>query len=191
MNTTQIRACGLVTTAGGLAWGATLVLSESMSRAELAGGLAWQLGAFAMLATMHATRATGTSRWGRGVLAATAAVLALATVWSVAFVVAPTAGGPILTALDLTWPLSQLLLLVTGVTVAVARGWPGRARWLPLLGGLWFPVSMAAVTAGGFLATAVPAAWIAISYTVIGLAIAGPVAAAFGTAREPVGAATR
>lgn len=188
MNTTQIRACGLATAAGGLAWGATLALSESMSRAELAGGLAWQLGAFALLATVHVTRATGKSRWGRGVLATTATVLALATVWSVAFVVAPTAGGPILAALESAWPLSQLLLLVMGVTVVVARRWPGSARWLPLLGGLWFPVSMAAVTAGGFLATAVPAAWIAISYTAVGLAVAGPVAAAFGTAREPVGA---
>lgn len=172
----MIRWCGIATAVGGLIWGVLFLLVEPGSRIELAGGLAWQLGAAAMLWTMHVTRATGTSRWGQGILAVTATVLALATVWSVAAVVAPTAQSPILTALDSAWPLSQVLLLANGITVAAVRVWPGATRWLPLLGGLWFPVAMASQAAGEMIGTLVPGVWITATYAAIGLAIAGPVA---------------
>lgn len=192
MGTTMItRCCGIATAVGGLTWGALYFLVEPGSRVELAGGLAWQIGAGAMLWVMHVTRATGTSRWGRGILAVNATVLALAAIWSVAAVVAPSAEGSILTALDLAWPLSQVLLLVNGSTVAAVRGWPGAARWLPLLGGLWFPVAMASQSAGDTIGTLVAGIWIAVTYLAIGLAIAGPVVAAASRGETHATAAAR
>jgi len=43
---------------------------------------------------------------------------------------------------DLFWPLSNCLMLVTGITIAVAGRLHGWRRWVPLITGLWLPVTL-------------------------------------------------
>ena len=43
---------------------------------------------------------------------------------------------------DLFWPLSNCLMLVTGITIAIAGRLHGWRRWVPLITGLWLPVTM-------------------------------------------------
>lgn len=43
---------------------------------------------------------------------------------------------------DLFWPLSNCLMLVTGITIAVAGQLHGWRRCVPLITGLWLPVTM-------------------------------------------------
>jgi len=43
---------------------------------------------------------------------------------------------------DLFWPLSNCLMLVTGITIAVAGRLHGWRRWVPLITGLWLPLTM-------------------------------------------------
>ncbi len=44
---------------------------------------------------------------------------------------------------DLFWPLSNCLMFVTGITIAVAGQLHGWRRWVPLVTGLWLPVTLA------------------------------------------------
>ena len=43
---------------------------------------------------------------------------------------------------DLFWPLSNIIMLIVGVTVLAVKGLPGWKRYIPLATGLWFPLAM-------------------------------------------------
>ena len=43
---------------------------------------------------------------------------------------------------DLFWPLSNCLMVVTGITIAIAGRLHGWRRWVPLITGLWLPLTM-------------------------------------------------
>ncbi len=43
---------------------------------------------------------------------------------------------------DLFWPLSNCMMLVTGISIAVAGRLHGWKRWIALMAGLWLPVTM-------------------------------------------------
>lgn len=43
---------------------------------------------------------------------------------------------------DLFWPLSNCLMLITGISIAVAGKLRGTYRWIPLLVGLWLPITL-------------------------------------------------
>jgi hypothetical protein len=103
--------------------------------------IGWMCGVVVLLRVF----ATGTGRFGRGVLYVQLFTLGLANVWNVWEVVSPGASSPVYFVLDFFWPLSQVVLLVIGVTVAVkGQSGPGRgvARFVPLMAGLWFPVTI-------------------------------------------------
>jgi len=43
---------------------------------------------------------------------------------------------------DLFWPLSNCMMLVTGISIAVAGRLHGWKRWIALMAGLWLPVTV-------------------------------------------------
>ena len=43
---------------------------------------------------------------------------------------------------DLFWPLSNVIMLIAGITVIAVKGLPGWERYIPLAAGLWFPFAM-------------------------------------------------
>jgi hypothetical protein len=43
---------------------------------------------------------------------------------------------------DLFWPISNCMMLVTGISIAAAGRLRGWERWMPLLTGLWLPVTI-------------------------------------------------
>jgi hypothetical protein len=43
---------------------------------------------------------------------------------------------------DLFWPLSNCMMLVTGISIAIAGRLPGWKRWIALMAGLWLPVTV-------------------------------------------------
>lgn len=148
MTDATMRRCGEMVIAGGVLWGAGMLIAgpladDELHRAELAGSLAWQVGILALLAVMAATRATGPGRLGRSLLAVTTALVVLAIVWTVAHVIDPNmVDQGIMLALDAAWPLSMLLLLVVAVAVAVTHTWSGRARWAPLIAKLYVVIAL-------------------------------------------------
>ncbi len=143
-----IRRGGVAVMAGGVLWAAGMLAAgpladDELNRIELFGSLAWQLGVLALLGVMAVTRATGTGRFGRSLLAVATALVLLAMGWTVGALLDPvTAGEGIMVALDAAWPLSMLWLLVVAVAVARVGQWTGRARWAPLIAKLWVVVAL-------------------------------------------------
>jgi Na+-translocating ferredoxin:NAD+ oxidoreductase RnfA subunit len=43
---------------------------------------------------------------------------------------------------DLFWPLSNVIMLILGITVIAVKGLPGWKCYIPLATGLWFPLAM-------------------------------------------------
>lgn len=100
----------------------------------------------ASLTALHRLRLAGTNRFGRGSVAAVLAVLVVANVSNVWQLVAPAYKPAFFWALDMAWPLSNVLMLAVGVAVLRAGRLTGGARWVPLAVGLWLPLSLALKT---------------------------------------------
>ncbi|HEV7332505.1 MAG TPA: hypothetical protein VGN63_15815 [Flavisolibacter sp.] len=86
--------------------------------------------------------AFGESRFGRLLFIVQMLFLTLANCWNIYEFVQPHAGTTLYTILDLFWPLSNLCMLVTGITITVKGTLTGWQRYVPLVVGLWLPFGM-------------------------------------------------
>jgi hypothetical protein len=86
--------------------------------------------------------ATGKSLFGKLILHIITTTLILANVSNVYAFLFPNDQSGFFFFLDAFWPISNLVMLVVGITVVAAKGLPGWRRYVPLLVGLWFPSSM-------------------------------------------------
>lgn len=87
----------------------------------------WRSGAF------------GNSKGGRWLYFIQLFFLCMANAWNTYEIVQPGAGTPLYFVLDACWPLSNICMLATGITLLLARRLPGWKRFMPLLVGLWLP----------------------------------------------------
>ena len=176
MNTTTIRSLGLLTAAGGVAWGAAWILSPSRqganSQLEIWASGVFQLGLLGLLGVMWGTSATGNRRTARTILAAEIVAVVLAVAWTIPYLFdanRPTTG--LLVVLDAFWPLSMAGLLVVGVMVARAGRWPGLLRYLPLVAALLIPVDLAVAWTPERVRDVVMGVYLALSYGATGAAM--------------------
>jgi hypothetical protein len=100
--------------------------------------LIYMIGWMCSIVVLKRVNATGFSRFGRFILNAQLFTLSLANVWNVYEIISPSANTTAYFILDLFWPLSQVVMLAIGITVISAGVTGGRARFIPLLAGLWF-----------------------------------------------------
>ena len=183
MSATTARISGALIALGALIWAATRLVigvpEEGVNHpVEIWGSFAFQLGLVAFLAVAWATRATGTGRGGRVVLAVELILLVMAIGWTIPHLWQANRPHDELwiQVLDAGWPFSMLGLIAVGVAIARARRWPGAARWLPLAASLlivvdialaWLPIEVSHVITFVYLATA---------YTLLGVAVIRDVA---------------
>ena len=165
-STVLSRAVGAVMLLGTVAWTITFSAWPSdahhNSRPELAGGLAFQLGLAGYL-TLLALRQGAGSHWGRRILTAEATLIGLASLWSIGTIIdTKVHQNGLLFALDLTWPLSMLGLIVVAVAVLRAGRFHGIGRFAPLAGSLWLLVDGIGSAIGA--ARPVHVAWMLASY---------------------------
>ena len=85
--------------------------------------------------------AFGNSKGGRWMYFIQLFFLAMANAWNTYELIQPGAGTPLYNILDACWPLSNICMLATGITILRARRLPGWKRFVPLLVGLWLPVA--------------------------------------------------
>ena len=104
--------------------------------------LLFMVGWMSSIVALRRVGATGFSRFGAVILYVQLATLVLANVWNVWEIMSPGSSSPVYFILDFFWPVSQVVLLVIGITVVVKRGLPGWRRFVPLMAGLWFPVTI-------------------------------------------------
>jgi hypothetical protein len=84
-------------------------------------------------------QATGESKFGKSILWMMLGSLMLANVSNAYQIILPGTRSQFFIILDSFWPLSNLLMLVIGITVAIAKKIKGWRRFVPLMVGLWFP----------------------------------------------------
>jgi hypothetical protein len=176
MNAATVRGCGVAVAVGGITWGAAWWFSPSArgqnSQVEIWASGVFQLGLLALLAVMWTTRATGTGRWSRWVLAAEGVAVLLASAWTVPYLVdanRPSTG--LLAVLDPFWPLSMAGLIVVGVLVLLSRRWPAPSRYLPLVASLLIPIDIAIIWAPVAVRDAFIPLYLAVAYGLLGIAV--------------------
>jgi hypothetical protein len=95
------------------------------------------------IGALRRMEATGRSRFGRNLLRIILFSLSLANLSNIYALVAPgNKSAALFIILDSFWPISNLIMLVVGITVVAVKGLPGWRRYVPLATGLWFPLTM-------------------------------------------------
>lgn len=117
------------------------------------------------------TLAAGTRPFGVFIVNAQLFTLSLANIWNVWEIVAPGSSSALYFVLDFFWPLSQAVLIAIGVTVVAAGRVSGWGRWVPLLAGLWFPLSVLLMGVSGptFQTMVVSGVYSAVMWFLLGL----------------------
>jgi hypothetical protein len=87
-------------------------------------------------------KATGHSRFGKYILRVILGTLFLANVSNVYAFFSPQDRSLPMLILDSFWPISNLIMLIVGITVMVSKGLPGWQRFVPLIAGLWLPFAL-------------------------------------------------
>lgn len=112
-------------------------------------GLLFAVGWLGNVLGLRALRVTGTSMPARGLLALQVVTVTLAGIFQVYEFAAPGADSLLYHITDVAWPLSMLLLLLTGIAALRARTFEGWLRFTPLLAALWLPLGIAEMAAIG------------------------------------------
>ncbi|WP_327104499.1 hypothetical protein [Nonomuraea glycinis] len=179
MDPARVRLAGLLLAVGATAWAAGTVIvgdkiQEGIQTLDTLTGMLFVVGVFALVWTVLSTRGAGDG-WTRVIPAGLLVLLPGAFLLNaLSFGYASHDDFPLpLMILDACWPLSQLGMLVLGITVAVKGRYQGAVRWLPLLAGMWFPVTMVAQIFGGSTVSVyVSAAWLLGTHAHLGVRLA-------------------
>lgn len=135
-------------------------------------GLLFAAGWLANVLGLRALAVAGTSRPARVLLAIQVVTVTLAGIFQVYEFAAPGSGSLLYTITDVAWPLSMLLLLITGIVALRARTFDGWLRFTPLLAALWLPLGIAEMAAiGETVGQAVGGLHTAIGWFLIGYAV--------------------
>ena len=105
-------------------------------------GLVFALGWLANVLGLRSLHAAGRRLPAAILLGVETVGVVLACLFQVYEFVAPGSGGLLYTVTDIAWPLSMLLLLVTGIAVIRARVFTGWLRFVPLGTALWLPLGI-------------------------------------------------
>jgi hypothetical protein len=92
---------------------------------------------------LRRAKATGNSTFGKLILWIILGSLFLADASNVYAFFVPNNRSTLMVILDSFWPISNVLLLIVGITVIVSKGISGWKRFVPLIAGCWFPFAMA------------------------------------------------
>lgn len=137
---------------------------------------------------MRRRRAAGTGLWGRAVLLVQLATLTLAFLFGLVEATGLLGSGSLaFKALDVSWPLSMLWMLVVGGAVIAAGRLPGWRRFVPVL---CVPLWLAGMTLGTLLlpepaGIAVGQGVGAVMWGLLGLAVHSPDGSRIEASPEP------
>jgi hypothetical protein len=75
--------------------------------------------------------------------------------------------------LDLFWPVSNIWMLATGLTVVTAKRLQGRMRYVPLIVGLWVPVTLPLIGIWGMQSPAmlISGLYSTVAWTLLGVVV--------------------
>jgi hypothetical protein len=105
-------------------------------------GLVFTIGWFCNILGLQALGAVGRRLPARILVGIELVGVTLAAVFQVYEFAAPGSTSILYTITDIAWPLSMLLLLITGIVTIFARVFEGWLRFTPLIAALWLPLAM-------------------------------------------------
>jgi hypothetical protein len=117
--------------------------------------------------------ALGKGRFGTILFTLQIIFLSLAQLWNLYELLQPGAGTRLYYLLDMFWPVSNLCMFVTGLTIAIKGYVKGWKRYMPLAAGFWLPLGVMnwaifSRTAGMLLFTNI---YSAVTWALMGLAV--------------------
>jgi hypothetical protein len=117
--------------------------------------------------------ATGTKRWGRIVLLIQLLFLTLANVSNLMLATQLGITTKLYFVLDLFWPISNIWMLATGISIITAKRLEGFSRYMPLLVGLWLPLTVLAMVVAGnnIMVTWISGLYSAIAWSLLALVV--------------------
>lgn len=131
-------------------------------------------GCFCSITGVRAIEAGGTSKWARATLTVQLLCLFIASLCSVYEVVSPGTDSALYFILEKFRPISHVMMLATGFTILAANRLPGWKRYIPLLAGLWLPVTLVILVFEGksSISTIVPALYSGFVWVMLGFVVA-------------------
>ena len=87
-------------------------------------------------------KSTGSSSFGKVILLVLLLSLSVANVSNAIQIIVERDKPPYFIFFDLFWPLSNVIMLIVGITIIAVKGLPGWKRYIPLVTGIWFPLAM-------------------------------------------------
>ncbi len=118
-------------------------------------------------------QATGSGKWGRSILNVQLLCLAMANCWNIYEIISPGANTTIYFILDKFWPLSNLIMFVTGIAILRSNRLDGWKRYIPLITGLWLPlaIGLTVVIGRNKVSMLLPAAYSVVAWALLGIVV--------------------
>ena len=115
------------------------------SRFTGAWGIFYITGWMCSVIVMQRMKVTGDSKFGKGVLWVLLISLTIANISNVVQIIVEKDKPFYFVYIDMFWPLSNIIMLVAGITVIIVRRLEGWYKYVPLAVGLWFPLAIASM----------------------------------------------
>jgi hypothetical protein len=117
---------------------------ENATPTSLAGvfGLIYMIGWFCSIWGLYKLNAAGDKK-GRVILIIQMILLTVGNLWNIYSIIDPGCDTVLFHITDfIGWPFDNIFMLVTGIAIVRAKQLDGWKRFVPLLVGLWFPLTV-------------------------------------------------
>jgi hypothetical protein len=141
----SLKVLGLIAMlASPFLWLERYLYEQALENTSLTGvcDLIYMIGWSCSIVGLIKLKAAGDNRWGKTILFIQLAFLSIANIWNIWVIVDPLNQSTIFNILDKFWPISNCFMLLTGIAVVVAKKVSGFFRFVPLIAGLWLPVTV-------------------------------------------------
>ena len=122
---------------------------ENYKATSLAGifSLIYMTGWLCSIVGLYKLSAAGNRRIGKTIILIQLIFLSLGEIWNVYSIIIPGSTTMLYRVLDLFWPISNIFMFVTGLSVLLAKQLHGWKRFITFIVGLWFPITIAILPA--------------------------------------------
>src|SRR6478672_11920634 len=97
---------------------------------------------------LYRLQAMGSKRWQKRIMIIQIILLCFANCWDIYEIFAPNSKSFFYTMLDFGWPIAGVFMLITGIVILRAKRFTDWRRYIPLVAGLWFPLTTILYFAG-------------------------------------------
>ena len=105
-------------------------------------GLIYMSGWICSLIALRRMGAMGKGKFGSIIFTLQIIFLSLTQLWNLYELLQPGAGTRLYYLLEMFWPISNLCMFVTGLTIAIKGRLKGWKRYMPLASGFWLPLGV-------------------------------------------------